>query len=166
MLIRQLSFISLLIIMFSVFIGCDSSSKEPGRYYNNGKGFSIKFPDGWSDQKPEMGILVQVSNPENTAKIGVQVQKIPVEKTLEEVFTFMKSFVYKQEGQLIKEGEADVSSNKSRWFTCRIGNEKLLEYLIKKDDYIYAIIFTSSLDKFTDDFENTMRGVAESFRFE
>ena len=163
---KRVSVFFLVVLISGLITGCDSEPKEPGRYYNNSKGFSIKFPDGWSDKKPEAGILVQVSNPEISAQIGVQVQEIPEEKTLDDAFKFMLTMMQRQGGQIISQGEADISGNNSRWFTCRYRNEKLLEYLIKKENYLYAIIFTSDLDKFTDDFENEMREVAGSFRFE
>ena len=163
---KQASVLCLAVLMSCIITGCDSQPKEPGRYYNNSEEFSIMFPDGWSDQKPETGLVVQMSNPEKTAKIGVQVQELPSEKTLEDAFKFMKSMMRRQGGQIIDEGEADISGNNSRWFTCRYQNEKLLEYLLMKENNIYAIIFTSYEDKFTDDFENKMREVAGSFRFE
>ena len=163
--IKLASVLCLAVLMSCMITGCDSDPKEPGRYYNNSKGFSIKLPDGWSERKPEMGLVVQVSNPENSAQIGVQVQEIPEEKALDDAFKFMMTMMQRQGGQIISQGEADISGNNSRWFTCRYRDEKLLEYLLKKDNNLYAIIFTSNADKFTEAFENEMREVAGSFRF-
>ena len=163
---KRVGIFCIAVLISCIAVGCTSEPKEPGRYYNKSKGFSIKFPDGWKEQNPDAGIIIKVANTENTAAIGVQVQKLSKEQTLTDALNYMKTFIQRQGGQIIREGEADIDSYGARWFTCRLKNETLLEYLIIKENYIYAMLFTFNADTFSDDFENEMREVAKSFRFE
>lgn len=163
---KRVGIFCITVLITCLAVGCTSEPKEPGRYYNKSKGFSIKLPDGWKEQNPDAGIIIKVANPENTAAIGVQAQKLSKEQTLTDALKYMKTFIQRQGGQIISEGETDIDNYGSLWFTCRLRNEILLEYLIIKENYIYAILSTFNADTFSDDLENEMREVAKSFRFE
>lgn len=165
---KRVSVFFLAVLMSCIIIGCNSQPKEPGRYYNKSKGFSIKFPDGWEEiKKPPVGIEIQVTNPENTEKIAVQVQKISPQQTLTDGFNYMKSHIQNYGGGISSEGQAVIiDNNDAKWFISHLYNEKILYYLVKKEDYLYAIMLGCDKDAFSDDFENKMREVAKTFRFE
>ncbi|MBI5641679.1 MAG: hypothetical protein HZA17_14770 [Nitrospirae bacterium] len=150
-----------------LLIGCESQPKEPGRYYNKGKGFSIKFPDGWERVKtPPMGIEIQFTNPASTEIISVQVQKISPQKTLTDGFNFMKSLIQNNGGVISSAGQETIDDCDAKWFVTQYNRENILYYLLKKEDYLYAIMLGCSKDTVSDDFENKMREIAKTFRFE
>lgn len=163
---KQISILCTMVLISCVLVGCGNAPKEPGRYYNRSKGFSIKLPDGWKKQNAGMGVLVKVTNPENTADIGVQVGKIPPQQTIADYVKFMKSSIQGQGGQIVRDGQTVIDGTDAYWFIIRIRSAKILYYCIKKGDSVYTMIFASDGDTFSDDFEDKMRNVAKSLRFE
>ncbi len=160
---KWLSILCITVLMSSVLIGCSNISKEPGRYYNKSKCFSIKFPEGWKKQKSPMGITITFGNPESTAKIGVQKQKIAQQQTLTACVKYMESLIRRSNGKIIDKGETVIDDNDAFWILSKIGQESVLTYYMKKENYIYSIIATAQENDF---FENEIREAAESFLFE
>jgi hypothetical protein len=93
----------------------------------------------------------------------VQKQEISPQQTLDDCVKFMKSHIQRNRGRIIDEGEAVIADTDAYWMLCDFGSEELLGYYIKKEDYIYSILATAGENDF---FENEMRQVATSFRFE
>jgi len=161
--LRRASILCMVVLISCVLIGCDNTPKEAGRYYDEGKGFSIKFPDGWEKQKAPMGVLVTFGSHENTAAVGVQKQKVSPQQTLADCIEFMESHIQRNRGRIIDRGEAIIADTDAYWMLCDFGSENLLGYYIKKEDHIYSILATAEENDF---FEDEMRQVARSFRFE
>ena len=152
-----------------VLIGCSNTFQEPGRYYDRSKGFSIKFPDGWEKIKsPMIGVIIRFGDPESTAEIGVQIQKISPQKTvaLADLITYVESTFQGRNVEIIDRGETVIDDTDAYWFFIRSGAEKGTTYYIIKEDRIYAVMCLVMANDFSDDLEYTMREAAKSFRFE
>jgi len=127
--------------------------------------FSIKFPETWKEQKPERGIVVTFGNPDNTAKVGIQRLKLPSRGNFEQVIKFMRSYITNIGGTIIDEGNELIDNTNSTWFLAEFTGkgEMMLAYYFEKDNYIYSILCSADTQDF---YEDEMRTIAQSFRFE
>jgi len=164
--VRRVSVSYMAVLVSCLFPGCSRRPQEPGRYYDWRKGFSIRFPEGWEERKPDFAIAVKRGNPDETAEIGVQVQKIASTQTLAAGFSHMKSYTRTGGGGVERDGETVIDGQDAYWFVAHVADRQMLYFLTKKDNYLYAIIVTADADTFTEDFEAEMTEVAESLRFE
>ncbi|MEC4685838.1 MAG: PsbP-related protein [Nitrospirota bacterium] len=161
--LRRMTVLCMALLISCVLIGCNSTPKESGRYYNKGKGFSIKFPEGWKKQKSPRGVIITFGSPEDTASVGVQKQKVSPQQTLAYTVKFMKSYTRKIGGKIIDTGETVIDNVDASWLLSDLGSETIITYYMKKDDYIYSILASAAKDDF---YEDEMRSIARSFRFE
>lgn len=164
---RGVNILCVAVLMPCVLIGCDNTFQEPGRYYDRSKGFSIKFPDGWEKIKsPMIGVNIRFGDPESTAEVGVQIQKISPQKTLADLIAYMESTFQASNIEIVDRGETVIDETDAYWFLFRSGDEKGITYYIIKGDRIYGILCSAMENDFSDDGEYTMREAAESFQFE
>ncbi len=172
--LKNVSIFCLVMIVSLTFVGCSDSAKEPGassdavkesgRFY--GKKFSIKLPEGWQKKNAGMGIVVKVTNPENTADIGVQIGPMPPGQGLVDYVAFVKSTMQRQGGKIVRDGKAIIDGTDAYWFVISVRTAKILYYCMKKENSAYMIIVSSDGATFTTGFEGEMREVAQTFRFE
>jgi len=155
-----------LFLITAVFlIACSSESIKNGRYYNKKHKFSIQFPEMWEKQKSEPGVVVTFGAPENTTKVGIQRLKLPSRGNFQQVIKFMRAYITNIGGSIIDEGNELIDSTNSTWFLAEFTGkgEMMLAYYFEKNNYIYSILCSADTQDF---YEDEMRTIAQSFRFE
>ena len=147
------------------FTACSSESIKNGRYYNKKHKFSIQFPENWEKQKPGPGIVVTFGDPENTEKVSIQKQKLPAGRSLKEITNYLKGYIANMGGRIVYESNEIIDSVDAIWFLIEFPNsgEMGLTYYFVKNDFIYSILCFADTQDF---YEDKMRTIAQSFRFE
>jgi len=146
-------------------------SREPGRYYNKDKRFSVKFPTGWQVKEnpgadPDSDVMV-ANSPDVSATASVREQKFtlgmalsPYAKELSQKLGVVKQL----EGGIVK-----IDGRDAYWMVCD-GNGAGPEfttfyYCLTMEDRIYSVIFITRTDSFGSR-RAELEGIAQSFKFE
>jgi len=145
-------------------VGC-GSPKEPGRYYDKTKGFSIKFPEGWTKTKSAFGVTVTFTDPEGRVKLGVQYQKIASGKTFEELIKVMRSFMQQQGFKIIEESETVIDGVDGYWFGELQGTNAISYYIVMNGQDSYAIMATYDKDSTDENMEEVIEASVATFKF-
>ena len=150
-------------LVVCIIIGC-GSPKEPGRYYDKAKGFSINFPEGWTKTKSVFGVAVTFTDPEGRVKLSVQYQKIPKEKTSEELDKFMRNNIQRV-AKIVEESEVVVDGINAHWFRCLVGTEAISYYIVMNGQDSYAIMATYDKDSTDEEIEDVIEASVDTFKF-
>ncbi|MCK4420547.1 hypothetical protein KAW48_02025 [candidate division WOR-3 bacterium] len=172
-------FIALVIFGFIVN-GCGTKSPpEPGRYYNKGKGFSIKFPGEWEIKEGpgQEEPAVEATSPwENEADmfsefIAIYVDELPGTTSLKDYFNELN---FNTENDLAhyqekERGNISIDNTDTKWiiftYTLAEGAMQSISYLLIKDNKAYMISCNSEPEKF-DMYRSKFKEAVQTFRFE
>ena len=161
---KSLGIIVCFLIAMFLASGCGQNNKS-GTYFNKKEGFSVEFPEGWKKIKTEFGMVVNYTDPEERIKVGIQHQKLPSGKTLEETIKFLPGLFSQQGFKLIDESEAVIDGNDAYWFRLILNTNIFSYYIVLKGQDCFAIIFSYDKDSTSEDAEDTIEGIVNSFRF-
>ncbi len=166
----SLKFIIITGVILTVLLLAGCGGKEPGRYYDAGNKFSIKFPAGWQVTAIQSGgqenEVLTASNPDNTATSSIRVQKYGLGTALT---IFSKELSQKLgAGKQLEGGIVKIDSRDAYWLVCD-GNGAGPEfttfyYCLTMEDKIYSIIFITGSDKFSTR-RPELEAIANSFKF-
>jgi hypothetical protein len=148
------------------------------RYRNEGKGFSIEFPNHWTQQKPadDYGVVMALSPPSGASDVfreyvwvGVEemVMLFSLDQYLQAAVREMPSALdgFQEEGK----GPIAVGDTDARWLIYSFRNEgmklKGLTYILVKGHRAYLVTGIAEEDEFFN-YLDTFTEVAESFRLE
>jgi len=158
--------------------GCGTeSSPEPGRYYDQGKGFSIRFPVGWSIQEENEGATIAALCPEEDADdmffecVSVTVEDLPYRMSLNEFFDGNRKSIntYFSDVVVKETGTATIDNAPAKWisytYEMQEGSVQALEYCLLEARRGYYITCDSEPHKFAA-YRDTLEESAQSFRFE
>jgi hypothetical protein len=174
------SFIIALAIAGSMAVSCSSErAQEPGRYYNNADGFSVKFHPGWSVIEGD-GIetaLVEATSPweddldEFSEHVTVDLEDLGSEPELEVYFAQLveDQGEYLPAFRTVETGEITIDGVDARWFTFEFINDghpmKAVGYTFIKDKRAYLIAGIAQAHQFMF-YQGVFEQTARSFRFE
>lgn len=174
----------LIVITFSIVLTLSSSAfsltLKSGRYCNQEKGFSIKFPETWRIEEgtgPPVAPHVSAFSPYETSadqfaeNVNIIVVKEPHAVSLENVTERgiailrknMKGFYLHERGQLV------TANSNSTWFIHSFNYQgvqlKAIKYTFVKGNYVYMITCTAEASKFPA-YEKQFRNIAQTFQFD
>jgi hypothetical protein len=161
--------------MFCIFKGC--SEKDPDKYYNSKDKYAIKFPRQWKIKEGYKGTSVTALCPEMGStkqfhdKVYIVVDQIPSGIKVSKYFEGFENEMSKtiKDYHEIEKGDATIADEDAKWFTFMesngIDNLKNKIYLIKHDNRIYTITFTSTSDNYSQ-YSNRFEAIVLSFEFE
>jgi hypothetical protein len=171
-------FFAMLVIFGFGIGGCAAKSPpEPGRYYDEARGFSIKFPAGWKIQEEIGGATIAALSPlENDDDmfyecVSVTVEDLPHEISLDELFEGNKEAILRDfaDVQIDGTGKVAVADRKAKWiyfgYQMEEGTVQALEYCLVKDRRGYFIMCDSETHKYAA-YSSILEEAAKSFRFE
>jgi hypothetical protein len=150
-------------------VSCRESFKsDTGLYTNKGKGFSIHFPEGWAKIEAQKGVLVGVTNPDETVQINIIVQDLPEDVSFDKYFKTVSSQGKRMGARMKDSGEMMIDGIDARWSIADItlGGKKFtyLNHYVMKGNRVYSIICVVPSDEFPG-LEDTFDEAVESFRF-
>jgi len=166
-----------MIVCASIVLVPACKKRDPNRYSNAEKGFSIRLPSSWEKQENVMGTdLIVVSpaeGPEDSFRenFNVLVENLKADMTLDQYYQagipvferYTKEFAQHEHGYTALDGE------KARWdvVSHKMGplRIKVLLYTMIRQGRGYLITFSAADDRFGQ-YKDMFCKIAESFRFE
>lgn len=162
-------------IVFTGLINC--SRKEPGRYYNKKKGFSIKFPGDWEKKENYLGAVVFALSPlENQEdqfreNVNIIVEDIHDDTKPKDYYQTSLSELKKSVSDFVMHENGYTSINRINMkrgiFSYRLEGFRIktLQYAYIQERRGYIISFTSIPDNFPE-YRSQFEKIAQSFRLE
>lgn len=153
------AFLAAGLVAASLAPGC--SSREPVRYFNKEKKFSIEFPGDWERREGFMGTAVMALRGAAGEEFreNVNVVAETTANSLPTASEYMSRNLAQMEKVLrdftrIESGTTWIDKQEAKWviYSHRMGSLRLkvLAYMILKDNRAYVITCTSTLDGFQD----------------
>jgi hypothetical protein len=182
---RSFAFILLALVVFLTG-GCGKesapaptpeSAPEPGRYYDEARGFSIKFPEGWRVQEENGGVTIAALCPLEDDNdifyecVSVTVEELPYEMTVDEVFASTMNGIDAAYGGVHVDATGDLSINgiPSKWvffsYKMEEGTVQAMEYDLTNGRRAYYITCDSELISYAS-YADILQNSAKTFRFE
>jgi len=167
--------VAMLIVLVAGVSAC--SSREPGRYYNDDKDFSLKFPDGWEAKEGLIGTTVMGFSPMENASdsfrenVNVVVEELPQPMSLESYTSLNLGNMQKllTDFQILDRGQTTINETDAKWFVYsqRTGSirSKILQYFMVKDKRGYVVTGGAAPDTFSQ-YRPEFEKIAQTFRFE
>lgn len=171
---RKLAGLALLVAL-GIWLGACSPSREPGRFYDDDKGFSIKFPQDWETKKGVMGTVVMAFSPQEGTSDGfrenanVVVENLPQTFTLDQYTELSLSNMRKllTDFQMQENGDTTIGGLSAKWYiyTHRAGSvtATVLQYFLVKGLRAYVISTAAEPGQFSK-YKPTFEEIAQTFR--
>jgi len=148
---KKTGFCALIVFVTVSLAGCNTAGGEPGRYYDRGEGFSIKFPKGWKKIAPLSGATITVQDPAKTIALSIAVQKVPAKSEAEQLIKMVTAraqasgIAYKERGQM------SLNGRDAYWMVGDAGVQGFvyLAYFVLKDGRWYSLQFVTDSVTFT-----------------
>ena len=168
--------ISTFILGASIFVtGC--TNKEPGRYYNDEKAFSIVVPDDWQQSEDFMGVdfmaMSPIKNVQDTfsENMNVITEDLGLEISLEDYYTMsiQNLDVIMDNYTITEEGAATIGGQPAKYlkYDYEVNGLKIdiVTYLTMNGKQAYVLNFGASPDT-AEEFKPIFDEMVASFRFE
>jgi hypothetical protein len=152
--VKKTFFLCLYLLFSLLLVSCRESFKsDTGLYTNKGKGFSIHFPEGWAKIEAQKGVLVGVTNPDETVQINIIVQDLPEDVSFDKYFKTVSSQGKRMGARMKDSGEMMIDGIDARWSIADItlGGKKFIICVVPSDEF--------------PGLEDTFDEAVESFRF-
>jgi len=177
---KPLKLIFFAVLAAVIVIGLASTGcarREPGRYYNKEKGFSIRFPDQWEKKEGLMGTAVAALSPQQDPaddfreNVNVVVEDMPKALGLEEYFQANLANMGRlmTDYREVERGELTVYKNDARWLvyshSMGLVETKVLAYILVRGSRGYVITCSAAPDQFPE-YRAQFEEIGRSFRFE
>jgi hypothetical protein len=144
------------------------TAKDPKRYYSEKWNFSVLKPVNWQwKENPNASILVSFTD-KTGATIDVLIEEKINESNLESYFKRILSVLKDSEDTKVgKNGKATINGVSAHWVihTDQNTNSQTIDYYFLQNG-VGIIISSSSNTSAFNNYENTFRQTAESFRVE
>ncbi len=164
-----------ILALLGVSLSACSPSQEPGRFYDEGKRFSIKFPQDWETKKGGMGTVVMAFSPQEgpadgfRENVNVVVEELPRAISLQEYTELSLVNMRKllTDFQMQESGDTSIGPNSAKWYiySHRSGSVKatVLQYFLVKDRRAYVISTAAEPGQFSR-YKPRFEEIAQTFR--
>jgi|GEM_PF-2434191 len=169
------------LLLFCLVIGGCSGreTRDPERYYDDERGFSVLFPDEWMLKKGdgENDPFIEATSAwendldEFSEYVTVDVERLPSKMSLEEYFesSLQEQILNLPNFSEIDRAEARLGEIEARYVLFDVdfpeGRNRILGYAMVNEDRGYLLTFVAEAKKYGQ-YETVFKEIAESFRFE